>query len=71
MTKPDFGQRETELKRALVGNRSLLVLLFAGLVIVTAFVFTPCALSKPGATRIASQSGPSYSAELIIAGFPG
>ena len=36
MADPDFGQRETELRRALASNKSLLVLLFAGLVLIGA-----------------------------------
>jgi hypothetical protein len=70
MADPDFGQRQTELRRALAGNRSLLVLLLAGLVLVGAFAFSPCALSQGGPTLVAVPVGPGYSAELITAGLP-
>lgn len=68
MGKPDFVQRETELKRLPAGNRSLLILLLAGLVLVAAFAFAPCAISKPGATLIAIA--PGHAAELVTAGVP-
>ena len=70
MADPNFGQRETELRRALASNKSLLVLLFAGLVLVGALAFVPCATSKSGPTLVAGPAVPGHDAELITAGLP-
>lgn len=70
MADPDFGQRETELRRALASNKSLLVLLFAGLVLIGALAFAPCAASKAGPTLLASPAVLGQNAQLITAGLP-